>query len=440
MRFRNIVGNPPFQDTAKRGKTQHKIWIDFTMQSFNTLLEDDGNFGWISPNSFSSPSNKVLNLFRDYEVKELYLDTGKYFPDVGSTFSNYTIAKNRGCGNTIVHKDGSTFNVTLDKNLFYLPNDFCDASYSIHRKVIFNTTDKLDVRKDYVTCHNILLKKSDTLSKNETDTHVHPVFHTNRQKWFSSIKQDFSDMKKVMWTRSGYTKPFYDDGTMGCTDMGYYILVEDDKQGENLRDNLNTELFRYILKTAKWCGFGNEKVFSSLPKIPIDKRLSDEGMYDFFCLSDDEIDCIKSFSTKKVVGTGNTQKIIKSNTRVKFLGEVFTPQELVDVILDSFPQEEFTTNQRFLDPACGNGNFLVEVVSRKKGLGISGSKNASTIYGVDIMEDNVLECKKRILDIIGHTNEHRNILDKNIVCENGLEYDYSFSEEGIEIFFLTNAK
>ena len=45
------------------------------------------------------------------------------------------------------------------------------------------------------------------------------------------------------------------------------------------------------------------------------------------------------------------------------------------------------------------------------------------------MEDNVLECKKRILDIIGHTNKHRNILDKNIVCENGLEYDYSFGEE-----------
>ena len=114
MRFRNIVGNPPFQDTAKRGKTQHKIWIDFTMQSFNTLLEDDGNFGWITPNSFSSPSNKVLNLFRDYEVKELHLDTGKYFLDVGSTFSNYTITKTKGWGNTFVYKNGSIFNVTLD--------------------------------------------------------------------------------------------------------------------------------------------------------------------------------------------------------------------------------------------------------------------------------------------------------------------------------------
>ena len=105
-------------------------------------------------------------------------------------------------------------------------------------------------------------------------------------------------------------------------------------------------------------------------------------------------------------------------------------------LLDSFPQAEFTSNQRFLDPACGNGNFLVEVVRRKKELGISDSKNASTIYGVDIMEDNVLECKKRILDIIGYTNEHRNILDKNIVCENGLEYDYSFSESvGVEQYF-----
>ncbi len=436
MRFRNIVGNPPFQDIAKRGKTQHKIWIDFTMQSFNTLLEDDGNFGWVTPNSFSSPSNKVLNLFRDYEVKELHLDTGKYFLDVGSTFSNYTITKTKGRGNTLVYKDGSIFNVTLDKSLFYLPKDFCDESYSIHRKVIFNTTDKLDVRKDYVTCHNILLKKSDTLSKTETDTHIYPVFHTNNQKWFSSIKQDFSDMKKVMWTRSGYTKPFYNNGTMGCTDMGSYVLVEDDKQGKILQDNLNTELFQYIFKTAKWSGFGNEKVFSALPKLPTDKKLSNEEMYDLFSLSGGEVDYIKSFNNKKVIGNSNFKKIIKSNTRVKFLGEVFTPQVLVIIILDSFPQEEFTSNQKFLDPACGNGNFLVEIVRRKKGLGISDSKNASTIYGVDIMEDNVLECKKRILDIIGYTNEHRNILDKNIVCENGLEYDYSFSESvGVEQYF-----
>ena len=399
------------------------------MQSFNTLLEDGGNFGWVTPNSFSSPSNKVLNLFRDYEVKELYLDTGKYFPDVGSTFSNYTITKSKGCGSTLVCKEGSTFDIILDGSLFYLPNDFCDESYSIHRKVIFNTTDKLDVRKDYVTCHNILLKKSDTLSKTETATHIYPVFHTNRQKWFSSVKQDFSDMKKVMWTRSGYTKPFYDHGTMGCTDMGYYILVEDWKQGKILQDNLNTELFQYILKTAKWCGFGNEKVFSALPKIPIDKVLSNEEMYELFSLSDNEIDYIKSFGDKKVVGNGNHKKLIKSNTRVKYLGEVFTPQELVIRILDSFPQEEFTSNEKFLDPACGDGNFLVEVVKRKRGFGISDSNNASTIYGVDIMEDNVLECKKRILDIIGHTNKHRNILDKNIVCENGLEYDYSFGEE-----------
>jgi len=213
-------------------------------------------------------------------------------------------------------------------------------------------------------------------------------------------------------------------------------LVEDDKQGKILQDNLDTELFQYILKTAKWSGFGNEKLFSALPKMPVDKKLSNEEMYDFFSLTNNEIDYIKSFSNKKIVGNSNLKKIIKSNTRVKFLGEVFTPQVLVIIILDSFPQAEFTSNQRFLDPACGNGNFLVEVVRRKKELGISDSKNASTIYGVDIMEDNVLECKKRILDIIGYTNEHRNILDKNIVCENGLEYDYSFSESvGVEQFF-----
>tara|TARA_R100000808_G_scaffold25085_1_gene61597 strand:- start:18457 stop:19734 length:1278 start_codon:yes stop_codon:yes gene_type:complete len=419
------VGNPPFQDTANRGKTQHKVWIDFTARIFDQVLSFGGNFGWITPTSFSSPSNKVLNLFREHEVKVIDFDTGRYFPTVGSTFSNYTIVKGRNQTNTtMVRRNAREFEVCFDNSTFYLPNDFCDESYSIHKKVMFDNVDRFNVKKDYVSCHNILLnKENSTLSKTKTDKHIYPVFHTNRQKWFTTFKQDFADSKKVMWTRSGYTKPFYDDGTMGCTDMGYYITVQTDEDGINLENNFDTELFRYIFKTAKWSGFGNEKVFSALPEIPIDRKMTDDEMYNFFSISDDEINYIKTFSNKKVL-KDKTKKLIKSDTRVKNLGEVFTPKELVNTILDTFPQEEFSSNQLFLDPSCGNGNFLVEVVKRKKNMGIPDDKNASTIYGVDIMEDNVSECRERLLSILG--NKYKRVLDNNILCTNGFEYDYSF--------------
>ena len=98
-----------------------------------------------------------------------------------------------------------------------------------------------------------------------------------------------------MWSRSGYTQPFYDVGKLGTTDMGYYINVSSDEEGEVLDHNLNSNLFKYIFKTAKWSGFGNEKVFDSLPIIPLDRKLDEEEMYDFFGLTDNEKNYVRGY-------------------------------------------------------------------------------------------------------------------------------------------------
>jgi hypothetical protein len=96
-----------------------------------------------------------------------------------------------------------------------------------------------------------------------------------------------------MWTRSGYTKPFYDPGTMGGTDAVYYVVVADQQEGENLAHNMNLVLMRYIYATAKWSGFGNERVFASLPDLPRSSRLSDDDLFDRFSLSEREADHVR---------------------------------------------------------------------------------------------------------------------------------------------------
>ena len=311
MKFDVVVTNPPFQDTTKRGKTQHKLWIEFTRLSFDSLLKDGGILCQVSPSSFQSPSSKILQLFKDKKVTELHLNTGKYFPEVGSSFANYNIKNMSNDGSmSRIYTENEEFDIQLDDTVFYLPNDFCKESYSIHQKVIFNTKNKLKVKRDYVTCHNILLwniiklkngkirrekNLNSSLSKIKTDNHIYPLLHTNKQIWYSSKRQNFADNKKVMWSRSGYTKPFYDAGKLGITDMGYYINVDTENEGKNLAHNLNLKLFQYIFKTAKWSGFGNEKVFVSLPIISLDRKLSDEEMYDFFGLTDEEKDYVRSY-------------------------------------------------------------------------------------------------------------------------------------------------
>jgi type I restriction-modification system DNA methylase subunit len=105
-------------------------------------------------------------------------------------------------------------------------------------------------------------------------------------------------------------------------------------------------------------------------------------------------------------------------------GEVFTPTELVKEMLDNLPSDSFTDPEKtFCDPSCGNGQFLSEVLLRKLQNGIDFETALSTIYGVDIMLDNVKLCQDRLLCGV---EELRHIVEKNIVCADALKYDFSF--------------
>lgn len=114
----------------------------------------------------------------------------------------------------------------------------------------------------------------------------------------------------------------------------------------------------------------------------------------------------------------------REKNRVKSTGEVFTPTSLVQDTLNKIPNEQFTdTSKTFLDPSCGDGQFLGEVLIRKMENGSTFEQALSTIYGVDLMEDNVDLCRERLL--CGR-EDLRHIVEQNIVCADGLRYHYRF--------------
>ena len=115
----------------------------------------------------------------------------------------------------------------------------------------------------------------------------------------------------------------------------------------------------------------------------------------------------------------------RTQSRVKATGEVFTPTALVREMLEQIPIDEFLDpTKTFLDNSCGDGQFLSEVLIRKMEHGATFEQALSTIYGVDIMEDNVMLCRDRLL--CGQ-EQYRHIVEKNIVCHDALTYDYSFN-------------
>jgi hypothetical protein len=105
------------------------------------------------------------------------------------------------------------------------------------------------------------------------------------------------------------------------------------------------------------------------------------------------------------------EKQVKSKQRVTEYGEVLTPPHIVNAMLDLVKQETECIDSRFLEPACGTGNFLAEVLSRKlevvkKRYGKSqldyeryAVLAVSSLYGIDILADNAEECRDRLYQV-----------------------------------------
>lgn len=128
---------------------------------------------------------------------------------------------------------------------------------------------------------------------------------------------------------------------------------------------------------------------------------------------------------------------MRSRQRVADHGEVFTPSWMVEAMLDLVKDEAKRIDSRVLEPACGSGNFLVPILMRKLATVHARYRRSDferrhqallalmSIYGIELLEDNVQECRSNLLEIftefLGLSPEDEwcagagNVLDVNIV-------------------------
>src|SRR6059058_2146403 len=104
--------------------------------------------------------------------------------------------------------------------------------------------------------------------------------------------------------------------------------------------------------------------------------------------------------------------LVKCKQRIADHGEVFTPAWMVEAMLDLVKAETERIDSRFLEPACGSGNFLVQVLRRKlaaveRKFGKSDFERRHyallalmCIYGIELLADNIAECRANLLEIL----------------------------------------
>jgi hypothetical protein len=153
-----------------------------------------------------------------------------------------------------------------------------------------------------------------------------------------------------------------------------------------------------------------------------------------------------SVSSSAAMRSELTESQVVSKKRVADHGEVYTSKREVHAMLDLVKQETDRIEPRFLEPACGQGNFLTEILGRKLTVvesrygrsQLDYERNAvlavSSLYGIDILQDNVLECRQRLFDIFEQRYARRfkeaakdecrkavrYILQRNIICGDAL--------------------
>jgi len=124
----------------------------------------------------------------------------------------------------------------------------------------------------------------------------------------------------------------------------------------------------------------------------------------------------------ELVRPGDPEGLVKSRKRVIDHGEVFTPSWMVEDMLNLVEAETERIDSRFLEPACGSGNFLVAVLARKirtveTKYGKSDFERrhqalfaVMCLYGIELLEDNIQECRDNLLAVY---NEYMGITDED---------------------------
>ena len=139
-------------------------------------------------------------------------------------------------------------------------------------------------------------------------------------------------------------------------------------------------------------------------------------------------------TTIENMGLIKQEKQVISKKRVTNHGEVYTSRREVNAMLDLVKQEAERIESRFLEPACGIGNFLTEIMERKLCVVVSRYGKSqldyeryavlavSSVYGIDILEDNVVECRKRLFEIFDqkYTSLFKEAAKEE--CRNAIKY------------------
>ena len=296
-KFNAIIGNPPYNpDTSLNNAKGQTLWPSFVKCSINMLI-DDGLLLYVHPPNWRKPNHELHNLIFN-KLKYLKIFSEK----VSETFFHcklrvdyYLLCNNNNNKITHIIDEKNEEYKTDVSQMLYIPN----YGLSIHNKI-----SNLNIEK--LLCINP--RSHDTtrkfVNKIENTEYKYKLLNTISSKgityYYSSKIHPNQNTKKVMFSNGRYIYPIYDDGILGGTQSVLFIEVNNELEGTNLIKYINSNFFKFLIKTTKFNNFAISHEFISIVKNISNyiEDINDTKINNYLSLTTKEIETINNEANK----------------------------------------------------------------------------------------------------------------------------------------------
>lgn len=293
--FEAVIGNPPYQPISNGKKGGKSIWPEFVEYGINNIIKE-GYLVYVHPALWRKPNNIIWNKMIENKFHYISIhndiDGNKYF-NATTRYDWYILQKtNKNIITTILEEDKNEYKCVLDNNSF-IPNFGNSIFNKVRSKIII---DGFLYAESDSMCHssrNYINIEKDKEYKYEI---INAISNKNGIRYlYSSKKHPYQDNKKVIFSNGRIIQPIYDDGKYGTSQGGIYIIVKDDNEGNNIVKYLKSKLVSYLIKSTKWSNFETcKQVFYNIAHPKNIGDLTDENIYKYFNLTDEEIKNIEN--------------------------------------------------------------------------------------------------------------------------------------------------
>lgn len=291
------LGNPPYQleNTSEKSKTTSnvKLWRIFIEKSIINI-NNDGYLIFVTPSSWASgtknPHNST-NLFNDIfkKLNTLYVsfDVNKFFRNIGVDFTYYLIQNCEYKGKT-TFDDGYELDISI---LDLLPKKLNSTIFSIIKKI--EKVEKMNFimdRKDHY--------KGDLIDFQDENYKYKVYCGSGKGILFSDKFSPFMNKRKIFTHRISTLKMISDNIGEISTNYSQVLIISDNEDAEYAKSLFSTKFYLFLYDLFKYTQY-NEKInLNQLPKVSLNRHWTDEQLFEYFELTQEERDIILNYDKK----------------------------------------------------------------------------------------------------------------------------------------------